>query len=499
MNTPENNHAAPAHDAPLTVEKLPTGIKGLDEMLGGGIPKGRCTLVTGFAGTGKTVLLNEFLYRGIQHYNENGVFVTLGETKDDIVQNVGAFNWDYPGLVSQGSLRFLDLTPKPDETIEHIDSGYDFTPMVVRIQNALGKAGASRLVIDGLDALFQRFSDKDAIRMSLFQLSARLKALGVTTMISAEKSRGKDVLSRYGIAEFVTDTILDLEMDEGEMKFTRRIYVRKMRGAGFRSGRVHYEISSRGMEVLPRIPIDLSMARTDLSIRKKTGISALDDAMEGGIPEGHVILVSGNTGTGKSILGLHFLEAGLKVGEKSLFVALEEPPDQVRKAAYGFGWDFEAYEKSGRLRIITAPLIDLLPDQLLHTIFDALKANGVKRIVVDSISTILSESMSQEGVRRFLIQLYGLAKTHGVTCMLSYLAASNFDAQQGQLLGSLTTSDLRLSSVVDGIILFRYVERDQEVKRVINILKMRGSNHSKSLFAYEVGAYGIQLGAPFSK
>ena len=169
------------------LEKLPTGIAGFDEVLDGGIPKGRVMLVTGTTGTGKTVFLNEFLYRGITQLNENGVYVTFEETPKDIIKNVRSFGWKYISLIKKKKLAFVDAAPAEEMVLE-TGPQYDLSPLVKRIEYAIGKVKAKRVVVDSIDALFSRFSNKDVVRTALYQISAELKKSGVTALISAEKT-----------------------------------------------------------------------------------------------------------------------------------------------------------------------------------------------------------------------------------------------------------------------------------------------------------------------
>jgi len=169
------------------VEKVFTGIRGFDEILMGGVPKGRATLISGGTGTGKTVILNEFIYRGITRFKENGVYVTFEEDKRDIIKNVMGFGWDYASLIAQKKLAFVDAGAFRDVTIESGQS-YDLSPLIERVKYALKKVKAKRLVIDCLDNLFARFQNKDAVRQALCQIIAELKDLGVTVLMTAEKS-----------------------------------------------------------------------------------------------------------------------------------------------------------------------------------------------------------------------------------------------------------------------------------------------------------------------
>ncbi len=466
------------------ISKLNTGIKGLDEMLMGGLPKGRAALITGPTGTGKTVFLNSFIYLGITRYDENGVYVTFEETPQDIILNVQGFGWDYKSLVENKRLAFVDVSP--NDVIMEIGTNYDFTPLFKRIEHAIEKVSAKRVVLDCIDAFFARFLNKDAVRSSLNQIAVHLKSLGVTTLISGERTSDGSGHTRYGIEEFVSDAVLELDLVGGQQQFLRTICVRKIRGTNYRSGLMEFDITSEGIEVFPKIPYKKIEMNTDYSIRRKFGIRQLDRMLYGGIPQGHMVLLSGNTGTGKTTFGMQFLVNGIKEGENVVFVALEEPIEQLKKTAKNHGWDFERFQKEGRLDFVSTDLIDIRNDRLLYSIVNAVNCIGASRVVIDSVSSLMSASMNEEQVRQFLIQLSGFFKEKGVTCIMNYLTGSSFGAVKGQLMSNIMTNDMRLSSITDGIILLLYVERGQSVKKMLNILKLRGSKHSKEVYRYEI-------------
>jgi circadian clock protein KaiC len=480
-----------------SLNKSPTGIIGLDEVLDGGIPKGRVLLLTGSAGTGKTVFLNEFLYRGITEFNQSGVFVTFEEAPKDIIENVRGFGWNYTSLIKKKQLAFVNVAPG-EELVLETGTQYDLTPLVKRIEYAIAKVNAKRVVVDSIGALFSRFSNKDVVRTALYQIFAKLKEIGVTILISAEKTEEQRV-SGYGVEEFVADGVIDLELVKGQQQFIRRIFVKKIRGIGYRSGVVEFEIEENGLNVFPKIPIQRRLAKTDFRSRKAFGIKQLDELLDGGIPQGHSVMVSGNTGTGKTILGMHFLVQGIKEGENAVFMAFEEPIDQVKKTALVHGWDFEQYERQGKLAFVATSLIDISSDKLLYQILNAVNCIGAKRVLIDSISTLMSATMNEEQARQFLIQLNSFLKEKGITCIMNYLCGQSFGAIRGQLLSNLVTNEMRLSSITDGIIMLLYVERGQSVKKMMNILKLRGSAHSKEVFRYSIEKGGIRMGEKYEE
>lgn len=481
------------------VTKAETGIAGLDQLLEGGLPAGRATLISAGPGCGKTVLLNEFLYRGATEFDEPGIFVTFEERPAEIRRNLRNFGWDFEPLIKQGLLNFIDGSPNEDGEISLSDAEW-LEPILAQIEMVMKRTEAKRLAVDNLGAVFLRYqSDVSPAknREQLFRFADRIKALGLTTLISTERAESLASLSQYGVGEFVSDGLIELDIQTRPGVENRLMQVRKLRGCGYRTGSVRFEITSRGIAIYPKIPVDTSLGDTDFDDRDGFGLPLLDKAMGGGIPRGHIMLVTGNTGTGKSTLALHFVREGLAREQGVVWVALEEPIGQVLKTAASHHWDLQPAVDNGGLRFVTSSLLNVNPDKLLYQIIDAVEASRARRVIVDSVSSLESASMEKEQVREFMIQLVGYAKTRGITVVMNYLSGETFGAAGGQLLGSMMTNDMRLSSIVDGVLMLRYVERDQGVSKLLNILKLRGSRHVKDILRYEITEAGVQLGERF--
>ncbi len=482
------------------VTKSETGITGFDQMLEGGLPEGRATLISAGPGCGKTVLLSEFLYRGATEHDETGIFVTFEERPEDILFNLRNFDWDINTPIAHGKLHFLDGSP-PETGEIAVGPAQWLEPTLAQIQHLVETTGAKRMAIDNLGTVFLRYlSDQTeaSMRNQLVRFANGIKRLGLTTMISTERTDSQASLSHYGMSEFVADGLIELNIHAGPVSEIRTMHVSKLRGCGFRSGKVGFEITSDGLKVFPKIPIDSSLGETDFSQREAFGIEALDEGLDGGIPRGHIMLVTGNTGTGKSTLGLHFCKEGLAQGQGVVWVALEEPVGQVMKTAHAHEWDLSPGVQSGQLTFVTTSLLEVNPDKLLYDVIDAVETIDARRIIVDSVSSLESATMNQENVREFMMQLAGYSKTLGITTVMNYLTGESFAADKEQLLGLTTTNAMRLSSIVDGVMLLRFVEREQAVHKLLNILKLRGSAHDKGIMRYEIDKDGFILGQKFT-
>ncbi len=408
------------------------------------------------------------------------------------VRNLESMEFYDRKAIEQENLRLFDLK-------EVLDYGKIDPHDILRyIEKQVKENNAKRLVIDSITAVLYALNDKAKITHFMFELKKVLATLGCTAILISKVTE-QDKYSVYGVEELVPDGVISLSTLIGENQIIRTLQVIKMRGIDFRSGAVIFDINSSGILLYPKIPIDRRVATTEFKDRLTSGIEKFDGLCGGGFPQGHVILVAGNTGSGKSTWALQFLMAGLENGENGLFVVLEESQNQIKKTALSHGWDLEKYEKSGSLIFITAPLIDVNPDKFLYQIINVVNKIGVKRVAFDSVSSLETATLNKNKVREFLIQFSDFMKTKGATSMLTYLSEDTFGAEFGQLLGSGPSSELRLSSITDAIILLRYVERKQSVAKLMTILKMRGSEHDKNIWEFEIGKEGIKIGQIFKK
>ncbi|KXA98016.1 hypothetical protein AKJ39_02645 [candidate division MSBL1 archaeon SCGC-AAA259J03] len=225
----------------------------------------------------------------------------------------------------------------------------------------------------------------------------------------------------------------------------------------------------------------------------------MDEMLSGGFPEGHIVLLSGNTGTGKTTFGMQFLVEGMKRDEPALFVNLEEPTPQVKKTAEAHNWDFEDYEKRGLLRFVTPNLVDTYPDRFLHKVKNAADETNADRMVIDSVSSIPSAEMDVNDLRELFVELNSILKARGITCIATHLARPMFSENPSSIFGPTRASNSRLSSLTDGIILLRYIEKENEINKTINVLKMRGSKHSKKIREFDITEEGVEIGESLAK
>ncbi|HEY3257891.1 MAG TPA: circadian clock protein KaiC [Gemmatimonadaceae bacterium] len=471
--------------SPEPVQKLATGIKSFDVISKGGLPEHRTTLISGTAGSGKTVFAMQFLAAGIIA-GENGVFVTFEESADDIRQNMRSFGWDLAQWEREGRLAFVDASP--DANIETVESGpFDLSALLARVEHAVRKVAATRVSVDSLGAMFSQFSDQATVRRELFRIASALKSIKVTAILTAERIEEYGPVARFGVEEFIADNVMILRnVLDGEVR-RRTIEILKFRGTDHAKGEYPFTIiAGVGLVVIPLSAIELRQHSSD--IRISSGSTELDAMCGGGFFRDSVILVSGATGTGKTLTVTQFLEGGAKQGERCLLLAFEESREQLFRNANGWGVDFGQMESDGLLRVVCDyPEVAGLEEWLI-SIQKTVEEFKPKRVALDSLSA-LERVGSIKAFREFVIGVTSFIKQQEITGLFTSTTAS--------LMGGSSITETHISTLTDSIILLRYVEMFGDMKRGITVLKMRGSIHDKGIREFTIDRSGMHLGRRF--
>lgn len=468
------------------LEKLATAIEGFDLISYGGLPKGRTTMVSGSAGSAKTVFAVQFLAAGIREAGEPGVFVTFEETPDDIRRNMLGFGWDIRQWEADGLWQFVDASPHLGET-HSVTGEYDLGALLSRIEHAVRKLDAKRISVDSLDGVFMQFAETMAIRQEIFRVIAALKKIGVTSVVTAERTAESGDVSRYGIEEFVADNVLILRNTREHEKRRRTIEILKFRGTSHQKGEFPFTVTTdRGIVVLPLSAIELEQRSS--SVRITSGNPKLDQMCGGGFFRDSIILLSGATGTGKTLSTAEFIAGGVAAGERCLLFAFEESHDQLFRNASGWGMDFRAMERDGKLKVVCVyPEAASLEDHLIG-IKKEIEAFRPSRVAVDSLSA-LERVTSIKSFREFVIGLTSYIKHQEI--------AGLFTATSKHLLGGESVTETHISTITDSIILLRYVEFFGEMRRGLTVLKMRGSMHDKEIREFTIDGQGMHIGPAF--
>lgn len=467
------------------IEKIESGIPGFDFLAEGGLPKGRTTLIVGTAGSAKTVFACQFLAEGVKR-GEAGVFVTFEEPPRSIMKNMRGFGWDIAKWEREGKWAFVDASPQPGQK-PVVTGEYDLAPLLARIEYAIKKTKATRVSMDSLGAIFSHLENTAQVRSDLFNIAAALREFEVTAVMTAERTEEYGEISRHGVEEFVADNVVIFRNVLVDEKRRRTIEILKYRGTDHQKGEFPFTIvSGKGIVVIPLSAIELEQKSSN--IRITSGSKELDEMCGGGFFRDSVILVSGATGTGKTLTVTEFMVGGVANKERCLLFAFEESREQLYRNAIGWGVDFEGMEKEGMLKIVCRyPETTGLENHLIQMkeIIEDFKPN---RVAVDSLSA-LERVSTLKGFREFIIALTSFIKQQEVGGL--------FTSTTPTLLGGTSITEAHISTITDSIILLRYVEIYGEMRRGLTVLKMRGSMHDKDIKEFSIDGKGMHIGKPF--
>jgi circadian clock protein KaiC len=458
--------------------KAPTGIEGLDEITGGGFPKGRSTLICGDAGCGKTLMAMEFIVRGATEFNEPGVFVTFEETPDDLRKNVASLGFDLKDLAARRKLALEYVYIQRTEIEE--TGEYNLDGLFIRMGQAIDAIGAKRVALDTIEALFAGLPNEMILRAELRRLFLWLKAKGVTAVVTAE--RGEGSLTRHGLEEYVSDCVIVLDHRVHEQMSARRLRVVKYRGSVHGTNEYPFLIDESGISVLPITSLRLqhSSSRTRIS----SGLPKLDIMLGGkGFFRGSSILISGTAGTGKTSLAATFAESTCRHGGKALYLAFEESPDQVIRNMGSIGLDLKHWVDRDRLRIeANRPTLGGLETHL-GMIHKTVSTFQPRVVILDPLSAFVYGENGLQ-VQAMVARLVDFLKNRNITTFITSLTKAD---------SPLEGTDVAISSMIDTWILLRDIELNAERDRGLYILKSRGMAHSNQIREFRITSHGLDL------
>jgi len=468
------------------VSKLRTGISGFDDICQGGLPAGRTTLIAGTAGAGKTVFAAHFLAAGIEKAGEGGVFVTFEESPQQIRDNLTSFGWDISEWERQGKWKFVDASPHGNPRTAVV-GGFDFGALLARIERAITQVGAVRVSLDSIGVIFAQFEDESAVRTELFRVARALRDLNVTAVLTVERKSEFGEIARFGVEEFVADNVVLLRNALDSESRRRTIEVLKFRGTRHHKGEYPFTVlGDQGIVVIPMASVLSSQTSSDL--RVTAGNEKLNEMVHGGVFRDSILLITGPTGTGKTLFSTGFIDGGIQTGERTMLFAFEEGREQFFRNARSWGFDLESAEAAELLRIkATYPEAMGIEDHLV-SIRDQIDHFKPQRVVVDSVSA-LERVTSTKGFREFIIGLTAILKVRSI-CGVYTASSSN-------LLGGSSATEAHISAISDMIVLLRYVEFYGHMRRAIAVLKMRGSDHDREIREFLIDDAGMHIGDTF--
>lgn len=462
-----------------TLPKSPTGIPGMDEITGGGLPKGRPTLIAGSAGCGKTLFAMEFLVNGAIQYDEPGVFVAFEENAEELAQNVASLGFDLNDLEKRKKL-IIDYVRI--ERTEIAETGeYDLDGLFIRLGYAIDRIGARRVVMDTIEVLFAALPNQGILRAELHRLFRWLKSKGVTAIVTGE--RGEGMVTRFGLEEYVADCVILLDHRVTEQVSTRRLRIVKYRGSLHGTNEYPFIIGKTGISVLPIT--SLGLEHKVPSGRVSTGNKELDNMLDGrGFHRGSSILLTGTAGTGKTSLAAAFVDAACWRGERCLYFAFEESPSQIIRNMRSIGIDLAPHVKKGLLQFHAArPTIYGLEMHLV-TMYDLINEHKPDIVVLDPITDFGGVGNGTE-VKDTITRIIDLLKSKQITGLFtSYTTEAD----------GIDQSVVGVSSLIDAWVSLRNLENNGERHRGLFVLKSRGMAHSNQIRSFQLTDDGIKIG-----
>jgi circadian clock protein KaiC len=460
--------------------KALTGISGLDAVTFGGIPAGRPTLICGSAGCGKTLFGMTFLVEGAMQFGEAGVLMSFEETSEDLAANVRSLGYDVDRLVADKQL-VIDYVRIERSEIEQ-SGEYDLEGLFVRLGFAIDQIGAKRVVLDTLEALFAGLSDESTLRAELRRLFQWLKDKGVTAVITAERGEGQ--LTRHGLEEYVSDCVILLDNRVIDQVTTRRLRIVKYRGSAHGSNEYPFLIDTGGISVLPITTAGLGHSSSNEVV--PSGVPGIDAMLgAGGFYKGSSILVSGTSGTGKTIIASQFADAACTRGETCLFFAFEESPDQIMRNVASVGIDLRRHVDAGLLRFVAARPSLYGLEMHLTLMYREVEQFIPDAVVLDPISAFYGPTSE---IHAMLLRMVDLLKTKGTTGVFTNLTSLAHASDQ---------TDVGLSSLMDTWIGLHDIEANGERNRGLYLLKSRGMSHSNQIREYLLTDDGVVLIKPY--
>ena len=462
-----------------SLPKCPTGIRGLDEITMGGLPRGRPTLICGGAGCGKTLLAAEFLVRGITEFGEPGVFMVFEETAQDLIANVASLGFELDRLVAEGKL-YIDYVRVERHEIEETGE-YDLDGLFIRLAYAIQKVGAKRVALDTIEMLFGGLQNPLILRAELRRLLQWLKDQGVTAVVTAE--RAEKAMTRHGLEEYVSDCVIMLDHRVDSQVSTRRLRIVKYRGSVHGTNEYPFLIDESGFTVVPITSSSVDHPASEE--RVPSGIAGLDEMLGGaGFFRGATILFSGTAGTGKTTAAAYFADATCRQGERTLYFAFEESPAQIARNLRSIGLNLQPHVDAGVLRFYAArPTLRGIEAHLAQ-VLRAIEQFDPSAVIVDSITALLGNAATVD-VRALVIRLIDALKARGTTTIFTTLTRADE--------GSPELTEVGISSLVDTWLLLRDMEQNGERNRGMHILKSRGMAHSNQIREFMITAKGVSL------
>ena len=468
-------------EARAEIRSLPSGVPGLDTVLGGGLPEFSFNLIAGGPGSGKTILAHQVMFANATLERPSLYFTVLGEPTVKMLRYQRQFSY-FDADLAGSAVQFVNLSA------EVMDG--DLDEVLKRIVNETERVKPGIVVVDSFRTIGRPGGGAVVTGPDLDQFVQRL-ALHLTSWEATSFLLGEYAEEEQRNPVFtVADGILWLSQVTDRNSVVRKLQVVKTRGRAPMPGLHTFKINENGLQIFPRIPEQTGKRKLQKRARLSTGVPGIDEMTGGGVIAGDAVMLTGPAGSGKSTVATQFMMAGLAKGEAGIIAVFEEYPEQYIARATTRDPEVAKMIEAGKLEVIYLRPLDLSVDEALAAILDAVERLGAKRVVIDSLSgfeAALAPAF-REDFRESLYRLVGTLTATGVTVFSTAEVIGGF--------GELQFSSEKVSFITDEIIVQRYVEIEGEVRRVLAVIKMRGSEHSHDFRTYEVASEGVVVGGP---
>lgn len=471
--------------ADMAIVKLPTGIQGFDEISGGGLRRGRATVVSGAAGTGKTIFAVQTLCNAARDRGEIAIFVSFEERPSDLVRNLAGFGWSLQARLDQ-QLFFVDGR-LPVGVLNSGDT--DLSGLLAAVGALAARVKASWVVFDSVDAMLATMADDAARRRELARIHAWIEGNGLTCIVTAKRDVAwGSLLTDQAWISYLVDCVIDLEIDVVDTLAQRSLRIVKYRGSAHYDNKVPCLIGAAGFQLAPVV---LSSASYQVfADRLSTGIAAFDAMLGGGILRGSAVLVTGAPGTAKTSICGRFVEAHCTRGGTALVVCFDEGPEEMVRNLRSIGVDLQPHVVSGRLQMHGMSARWQSADLVAASVQQLIERHAPSCVVVDPISALLKGG-GKIAAMSALLQIFQLCKMRGVTLLLPCILSS------GEV--DTASSDIHASTVADVWIDLSYLVRAGERNRLLTVVKARGTAHSNQVREMILSEAGIELTAPYTE
>jgi circadian clock protein KaiC len=452
-------------------DRLSSGNARLDDILNGGLPKNAITLLVGIPGSGKTILAQQFVFHNATHDGPALYLSTVTEPFDKIVRYGQSLDFFDVDAVSKGRVIYEDLGRAL--TTGGLDA------VLTALGEHLKETRPSLVVIDSFRALHAFAKDDATYRLFLDALTRQLTAAATTSVWIDEYGR----FNAVDAPEFaVADAIIALDIKQLNEREQRTLQVLKLRGSGFKSGQHAYKLSSKGINVFPRLADEQDSSSYKLDERRmKTGVDALDQMLGDGLWPGASTLVVGPTGVGKTLIGLHFLFEGARSGQPGILATFQENRTQLGRIVAGFGWSLE----SKNMHVLSRGLVDIYIDEWVYELLDLIESTKAKRVVIDSLPDVMTAAGDAARFREWMFSLVQRCTRQGISLLMTLEVAELYDIRH--------VSEQGLSHLADNVIVLQYAKNTAHVTRTLTVLKTRATQHDHAVRRYEITAEGLTL------